>query len=56
MVFDIATLISGLSQIVTFGEGDFLFTGTPNGVGSLKASDELELGSGDNLKGTFSVT
>jgi 2-keto-4-pentenoate hydratase/2-oxohepta-3-ene-1,7-dioic acid hydratase in catechol pathway len=56
MVFDIVTLISGLSEIVTFGQGDFLFTGTPSGVGPLKASDELELGSGDNVKGRFSVT
>jgi len=56
MVFDIATLISGLSEIVTFGEGDLLFTGTPSGVGPLKTSDELELGSGNNVKGRFSVT
>ncbi|HHZ79953.1 MAG TPA: FAA hydrolase family protein [Candidatus Marinimicrobia bacterium] len=56
MVFDIPTLISTLSEIVTFQEGDFLFTGTPSGVGPLHHNDELSLGLGDKTKGSFYVT
>ena len=56
MVFDIVTLISRLSKIVTFGEGDLLFTGTPSGVGPLNDGDELELISGGDVKGSFTVT
>ena len=56
MVFDISTLISVLSGIVTFQDGDFLFTGTPSGVGPLHDGDELMLGLGNETKGSFHVT
>ncbi|MEE2876783.1 MAG: fumarylacetoacetate hydrolase family protein [Candidatus Neomarinimicrobiota bacterium] len=55
MVFDIATLISRLSDIITFSEQDLLFTGTPSGVGALNGGDELDLVSGGDTKGTFLV-
>ncbi len=33
LIFDIPTLISHLSRIVTLSPGDIIFTGTPPGVG-----------------------
>ena len=56
MVFDISSLISVLSEIVTFQDGDFLFTGTPSGVGPLHDGDELMLGLGNKTKGSLRVT
>ena len=55
MVFDIPTLISRLSNIISFKKGDMLFTGTPSGVGPISSGDVLELFSGDHMKGNFSV-
>ena len=50
LIFDIPTLISHLSQIMTLRPGDLLFTGTPPGVGMarkpprfLKAGDVCEV-------------
>ena len=54
MVFDIATLISRLSKIISFKKGDMLFTGTPSGVGPISSGDLLKLYSGDHMKGSFS--
>ena len=39
MVFNVATLIAYVSSIMTLEPGDLLFTGTPSGVGPLKAGD-----------------
>jgi 2-keto-4-pentenoate hydratase/2-oxohepta-3-ene-1,7-dioic acid hydratase in catechol pathway len=36
LIFDIPTLISHLSQIVTLTAGDIIFTGTPPGVGAAR--------------------
>ena len=33
LIFDVPTIISYLSEIVTFNTGDIIFTGTPGGVG-----------------------
>jgi 2-keto-4-pentenoate hydratase/2-oxohepta-3-ene-1,7-dioic acid hydratase in catechol pathway len=41
MIFDIPTLISFLSEIFTLEEGDLIFTGTPEGVSSIKAGDKV---------------
>lgn len=41
MIFGIDRLISYVSQFVTFRIGDLLFTGTPAGVGPVKAGDNL---------------
>lgn len=51
MIFDVATLISYLSEFMTLLPGDVISTGTPSGVGLgmnpavyLKAGDVVELG------------
>jgi 2-keto-4-pentenoate hydratase/2-oxohepta-3-ene-1,7-dioic acid hydratase in catechol pathway len=41
MVFNVATLIAYVSSVMTIEPGDILFTGTPAGVGPLKAGDEV---------------
>ena len=47
LIFDIATLISYLSEILTLEVGDLIFTGTPEGIGAsngefLAAGDVIE--------------
>jgi 2-keto-4-pentenoate hydratase/2-oxohepta-3-ene-1,7-dioic acid hydratase in catechol pathway len=42
MVFQFDQLISHVSRYVTLKIGDFLFTGTPSGVGEVMAGDSLE--------------
>lgn len=42
MIFPIDTLISYVSRFVTLRTGDYLFTGTPAGVGPVKVGDKLE--------------
>jgi len=51
MIFDVATLVSYISEFMTFLPGDVISTGTPAGVGLgmkppqyLKAGDAVELG------------
>ena len=41
MIFNVATLVAFVSSIMTLEPGDILFTGTPAGVGPLKAGDEV---------------
>ncbi len=41
MLFSIPTIISYLSTIFTLSEGDLIFTGTPEGIATLKAGDKL---------------
>jgi 2-keto-4-pentenoate hydratase/2-oxohepta-3-ene-1,7-dioic acid hydratase in catechol pathway len=41
MVFNVSTLVAFVSSIMTLEPGDILFTGTPAGVGPLKAGDEV---------------
>lgn len=41
MVFDVATLLSAMSHVMTLEPGDLLVTGTPEGVGPLVDGDEL---------------
>lgn len=43
MVHSIPSLISYLSSVVTLEQGDLILTGTPAGVGSIAAGDELRL-------------
>ncbi len=43
MVFAIPFLISYVSKVMTLEPGDLLATGTPAGVGPLKAGDEVEV-------------
>ncbi len=43
MIFGFEKLISHVSRFVTLKEGDFVFTGTPQGVGAVHPGDVLEL-------------
>lgn len=59
---NISRMIFSLQQIVDFcaanyglGEGDIIFTGTPEGVGPTENGDRFELRFGDKLLGGFTV-
>lgn len=41
VVFDVPMLIAYISSVMTLEPGDLIFTGTPSGVGPLKAGDEV---------------
>jgi 2-keto-4-pentenoate hydratase/2-oxohepta-3-ene-1,7-dioic acid hydratase in catechol pathway len=43
MVFNVGALIAYLSSVMTLEPGDLIFTGTPAGVGPLKAGDTVEV-------------
>lgn len=43
MVFDIPTLIAAASAFLTLEPGDLIATGTPHGVGPLKAGDRVQM-------------
>ena len=43
MIFDFNRIISHVSRFVTLKEGDYIFTGTPQGVGEVHVGDKLEL-------------
>lgn len=43
MVFSVNTLIAFITSIMTLEPGDIIFTGTPAGVGPLKAGDVVEV-------------
>jgi 2-keto-4-pentenoate hydratase/2-oxohepta-3-ene-1,7-dioic acid hydratase in catechol pathway len=43
MAFDIPTLLSFISQVMTLEPGDLVLTGTPAGVGKLERGDEVEV-------------
>jgi len=43
MVFDIPTLVSFISGVMTLEPGDLILTGTPEGVGTLSAGDVVEV-------------
>jgi 2-keto-4-pentenoate hydratase/2-oxohepta-3-ene-1,7-dioic acid hydratase in catechol pathway len=43
MVFDVPTLVSYVSRMMTLEPGDVLLTGTPEGVGPLAAGDAVEV-------------
>ena len=43
MIFSFDRIISHVSRFVTLKEGDYIFTGTPQGVGEVHAGDVLEL-------------
>ncbi|GGZ31686.1 2-hydroxyhepta-2,4-diene-1,7-dioate isomerase [Echinicola pacifica] len=42
MLFDFGTLLEYVSQFFTLKKGDLIYTGTPAGVGAVKAGDRLE--------------
>ncbi len=43
MIFSFDRIIAYVSRFVTLNEGDFIFTGTPQGVGEVHIGDNLEL-------------
>jgi 2-keto-4-pentenoate hydratase/2-oxohepta-3-ene-1,7-dioic acid hydratase in catechol pathway len=43
MAFDIPTLLSYISHVMTLEPGDLVLTGTPAGVGKLEDGDEVEV-------------
>lgn len=43
MIFSFSSIISYVSRFITLRKGDMIFTGTPKGVGPVKAGDLLEL-------------
>ncbi|KAI0093775.1 hypothetical protein BDY19DRAFT_982663 [Irpex rosettiformis] len=42
MIFKVPRLIEHISSIMTLEEGDLILTGTPSGIGPIKAGDEIE--------------
>ena len=42
MIFTVSFLISYISQFITLKKGDLIFTGTPEGVGSIAVGDHIE--------------
>lgn len=42
LIFSFDKVISYISQFITLKQGDLIFTGTPEGVGQVKAGDRLE--------------
>ena len=47
MIYPVAEIISFASQSLTLAAGDVILTGTPSGVGAIRAGDELETRIGD---------
>ena len=41
MIFSVSNILAFISSIMTLEPGDIIFTGTPSGVGPLKAGDEV---------------
>jgi 2-keto-4-pentenoate hydratase/2-oxohepta-3-ene-1,7-dioic acid hydratase in catechol pathway len=47
MIFDVATLVSHVSQAFTLLPGDVILTGTPEGVGPVQPGQRVEVEIGD---------
>ena len=56
MIFSFAEQIYFLSNKIPLMKGDLIFTGTPEGVGTLKAQDRVEVGFGDTVLKTLTVS
>ena len=55
LIFDFDTLICHISKYFKLQQGDYLFTGTPEGVGPVKIGDVLEAYIGDQKLMQFEV-
>jgi len=55
MIFSFDQIIAYVSQFVTIRKGDYIFTGTPEGVGPTKVDDHFELFIGDEKMLSFNV-
>ena len=49
MIYSVAEIVSFASQSITLAPGDLILTGTPSGVGPIRAGDKLEARIGDWL-------
>ena len=47
MIYSVAEIVSFASQSITLAPGDLILTGTPSGVGPIRAGDQLEARIGD---------
>ncbi|MGQ9862915.1 MAG: fumarylacetoacetate hydrolase family protein [Bacteroidia bacterium] len=56
MIFSPAFLVSHISQFIQWEAGDYLFTGTPAGVGPLSPQDHLTLYWGNHLVGEVFIS
>lgn len=56
MLFNIPYLVHYLSHAFTLTPGDLIFTGTPEGVGSLNSGDVITLNLADKLQANFFVS
>jgi 2-keto-4-pentenoate hydratase/2-oxohepta-3-ene-1,7-dioic acid hydratase in catechol pathway len=43
LIFDVSTLVSFVSQVMTLQPGDVLLTGTPSGIGPMNRGDTVEI-------------
>jgi len=43
LVFDVGTLVSFVSEVMTLVPGDVVLTGTPGGIGEMKSGDTVEV-------------
>ena len=55
MIFSFEKIVLSLSKIISFREGDIIFTGTPQGVGILKKGDRVEMGFSKNNSFRYTV-
>lgn len=55
MIFNFDRIVSHVSRFVTLKEGDYIFTGTPRGVGEVHIGDKLEMFLEDELVFWFNV-
>ncbi len=55
MVWPTSYLLHWISHRFTLEPGDLLLTGTPHGVGPVKAGDKIQCGLGDLVQMTFPV-
>lgn len=55
MLFDIPHIIAYLSTMFTLQAGDLVYTGTPEGIGTVNKGDRFELNLADKISATFSV-
>ena len=55
MIFSYSTIIAYVSQFMTLKTGDYIFTGTPSGVGPVAIGDKLEAYIGDEKMLTVSI-
>lgn len=55
LLFDLQTVIDFAGEHLGLGEGDLLFTGTPEGVGPLSDGDQLQLLWNDTVLGKCAV-